>query len=239
MSTKLRLLYQDSDFVAVDKPAGFQVHPPEDPRHQVSKQRNCLHLLRNQLGTYVFPVHRLDRATSGVLLFALNAETARLLNQAFREHEVEKTYFAVVRGWVALEGHVDYALRSEQDPQVRKPSQTDFARVATVEFAEPVGRYTTARYSLVRISPLTGRMHQIRRHFAHVSHPLVGDSVYGDGAHNRFIEKRLGSKALLLKAYSLGFRHPRTGVQLKIRSRWDQPWHSVFDDFQICPHERP
>lgn len=230
-----RLLYQDESLVAIDKPAGFHVHPPEDPSHRISKNTNCLALLRDQLGTYVYPVHRLDRATSGVLVFALNSEAARLLAEQFSEQRAQKTYVAVTRGWVDLEGTIDHPLASEHDPAIRKESLTEFSRIATAELPLAVGRYSTARYSLVRVRPRTGRLHQIRRHFAFLSHPLIGDTVYGDGKHNQAFRGLLGGQALLLKSLQLEIAHPVTGEPLRIRSRWNHTWHQVFELFGACP----
>jgi tRNA pseudouridine65 synthase len=225
---ELRILYQDEHFVAFDKPAGFHTHPHTDPRHRVPQSRNCLAVARDQLGRYVYPVHRLDSATSGVLLFALGPEAASKLAEGFREGLIRKTYVAVTRGWTAEQGlHAD-----DLDD---KPSQTRFARIATVELPRPVGRYATSRYSLVRAEPLTGRHHQIRRHFTRASHPLVGDTTYGDGHHNLAMRETLGQAALMLKAYRVDFAHPLTGEPVRIHSLWNGVWQRAFDLFGACP----
>src|SRR5690242_9363282 len=112
-----RVLYQDDYLIAIDKPAGFHVHPPEDPRHQISPALNCLNVLRNQTQKYLYPVHRLDRATSGVLLFAFQSETARSLCEMFQQQEPTKTYYCVTRGWTTQEGVIDHPLRSENNPE--------------------------------------------------------------------------------------------------------------------------
>ncbi|MDR3607542.1 MAG: pseudouridine synthase [Oligoflexia bacterium] len=227
---EFRVLYQDQWLIAVDKPAGFQVHQPEDPRHRVSKSFDCLWLLRRQTGRYLYPVHRLDRATSGVLLFAFDAEAANRISEAFRERTVNKTYYCITRGWAPESGVIDHALTEGAD------SRTDFTTVARVELPYAVGqRYSTARYSLVRAEPVTGRMHQIRRHFAHLSHPLIGDTIYGDGHHNRFFREQLEVRALLLKAHSLELAHPINGSPLRFRSRWNSMWLKLFDLFGVCP----
>lgn len=232
-----RILHQDEALVAIDKPAGFHVHPPENGDHRIPRSTNCLALLRDQLGKHLYPVHRLDRATSGVLVFALEPEAAASLARAFREQEVTKTYFAITRGWTADEGLVDHPLKSEHAGMPPKDSRTSYLTVGKVELPWPVGDFRTARYSLVRVQPHTGRMHQIRRHFAHLSHPLIGDTVYGDGKHNRIFREKLGEKGLFLKAHTLEFRHPRTGARLRVQSRWNHLWHRAFDLFGICPCE--
>jgi tRNA pseudouridine65 synthase len=230
-----RILYQDDSFVAIDKPAGFHVHPPEDPRHLISQSWNCLYLLRKQLGSYLYPVHRLDRATSGVLLFGLKSETARRLCESFQNQKIKKTYYCVTRGWIKESGLIQHPLRSEHDPEIRLDAKTSYVGLAQLELPESVGKYPTARYSLVQIQPYSGRRHQIRRHMDHLAHPLIGDTVYGSGEHNRFFRERLGIQGLLLKAYSVELEHPQTGAPIRIVSRWNGLWHRVFDLFGFCP----
>jgi tRNA pseudouridine65 synthase len=222
----LRILYQDEWIVAVDKPAGFHVHPPEDTRFSIPDHLNCLKILRDQLGRWLYPVHRLDRATSGVLLFALSSEAARELSEKLQQQGMRKTYYCVVRGWVQEKGRVEH-------PLDEKPSVTEYDPLSRMELPFAVGRYPSARYSLMEVNLLTGRMHQIRRHFAHLSHPLVGDTVYGDGKHNQAFRDRLGIRQLLLKAYALELEH--RGSRLRLVSRWTQPWHRIFDLFGACP----
>jgi tRNA pseudouridine65 synthase len=225
---RFRILYQDNRLVAIDKPAGFQVHPPEDQRHRISNSLNCLHLLRKQIGTYLYPVHRLDGATSGVLLFALDQTMAAEIQRQFQEREISKTYFALVRGWVEGEGSI-------RAPLSGVPCETAFQCVGQTEFPVSWGAHSTSRYSLVAIKPLTGRMHQIRRHFAHIRHPLVGDTIYGDGKHNRFFRELVPGSRLYLKAYSLKLNHPDLSRPIKIAARWNHHWHQVFDHFGVCP----
>jgi tRNA pseudouridine65 synthase len=224
---EFRILYQDADLIAVDKPAGFQVHQPEDTRHRVSKQFDCLHLLRKQIEQYLYPVHRLDRATSGVLIFALNPEAAAKIAAGFQQKTIKKTYFCVTRGWVKPSGKIDRLIQE-------KEAETDFHNVAQIELPHAVGRYPSARYSLVQAEPLTGRMHQIRKHFSQISHPLIGDTIYGDHPHNVFFREKIGIKTLLLKAYSLELDHPVTGERLRIHSKWNPTWHQVFELFGVC-----
>ena len=201
----LTILYQDDHYVAVDKPSGIFVHPtrlgPREP--------NCMARLGRQLGRPVYTIHRLDRATSGVLLFALSSEAAREMCVLFEERRIQKEYLAVVRGFAPEAGRIDHPLRKEK----KKPAVeavTHYVRIGTVELQEPVGRHETARFSLVRAVPQTGRMHQIRRHMAHISHPVLGDTRYGDGAQNRFFRARFGMRRLALMASRLAFRHPYT-----------------------------
>lgn len=232
---QFRILYHDSSLIAIDKPAGFQVHPPEDPRRRISNDTNCLYLLRQQIGTYLYPVHRLDRATSGVVIYALESSAARELARQFQEKVVQKTYYAVTRGWISSDGEIDHPLKSEHDPEVRKEALTHYSPVSTVELPIASERHPTSRYSLVKVEPKTGRMHQIRRHFAHHSHPLIGDTIYGDGKQNRVFRELLNENALLLKAYSICIQHPVTQKPIFIHGKWNHLWHRVFDLFGTCP----
>ena len=238
MSTVFRILYQDPHYVAIDKPAGFHVHPPEDKAHRISKSVNCLALLRDQLGTYLYPVHRLDRATSGVLIFGLSSEAAKKLSESFTRQEVQKTYYCVTRGWILEKNRISRPLKSEQSSE--EPSYldsiTDINPLARIELPIAVGPYSSCRYSLVEVQPKTGRRHQIRRHLEHISHPLVGDTVYGRTEHNRIFKEHLGISGLLLKAYSLEFIHPFYNHSIRIISKWNGAWHRVFNLFGVCPY---
>ncbi|MDO3380202.1 tRNA pseudouridine(65) synthase TruC [Geoalkalibacter halelectricus] len=210
----LPILYRDDHMVAVHKPAGLLVHRSWiDPR----ETRFALQLVRDQIGRMVFPVHRLDKPTSGVLLFALNADAARMLGQTFARNEVEKTYLAVVRGVPSASGLIDHPLREEydrhDDPRARagkapQPALTRFRTLAAVELPFAVGRYPSSRYALVQASPETGRKHQLRRHFKHLCHPLIGDTKYGEGRHNRFFRERFDCRRLLLAAVEISLPHP-------------------------------
>ncbi|HAR42978.1 MAG TPA: pseudouridylate synthase [Bdellovibrionales bacterium] len=236
MAQQLRILYQDEQLVAVDKPAGFQVHPPENSEYSISAATNCLAILKKQLGRYLYPVHRLDRATSGALIYAFSSEAAARIQNQFQSGAVRKSYYAVVRGWTPDEGVIESPLQAEEDP-TPKTALTRYRTLKRVEMNIAVGKHPTSRYSLLEVRPETGRFHQIRRHFAHISHPLIGDSAHGDGKHNRVFREKLGANALLLKAYSLQLQHPQTGSPLLICSRWGGLWHRVFDLFGVCPYQ--
>lgn len=207
----LPILYQSENFIAIDKPAGLLVHrSPLDRR----ERRFALQLLRDQIGQEVFPCHRLDKPTSGVLLFALNKDALREAQAAFAEGRVEKTYQAVVRGWTDPEGIIDYALRPKTktpDGLVTGPPQdalTRYRRLATCELPIPLAPYSTARFSLVEARPETGRTHQIRRHLHHISHPVVGDTKHGKSAPNRIFRAHFNCHRLLLAATDLRLQLP-------------------------------
>jgi len=232
---KLEILYRDEHLVAVNKPSGLLVHRSEIDRHET---RFALQLVRDQLGQWVYPVHRLDRPTSGVLLLALDPEAARRLGEAFAAGAVEKTYLAVVRGIPTEEGVIDYPLTEELDRHSDRlarpdkgpqPAVTEFRRLATVELPCPVGRYPTSRYSLVEARPKTGRKHQLRRHFKHLFHPLIGDTKHGEGRHNRFFRDSYDCRRLLLAAVEITLPHPITGQPLRIGAPLEDSFAAVIE----------
>ena len=209
----LCVLYEDERLVAIDKPSGLVVHRSTQAHDSV----NCVSLLRRQLGRFVFAVHRLDRGASGVLLFALDREAGQALSAAFALRRVEKQYVALVRGYLPEHGVIDSPL-TDLGGACPQPAETRFTRLATVELAHPIKPHPTARYSLVRAEPLTGRTHQIRRHFAHLRHPIVGDVNHGDGEHNRLFRRLFGCRRLVLHAEQLTLPHPSTGKPLVIEA---------------------
>lgn len=221
----LEVLHRDESLVAVNKPSGILVH-----RTRIARDREfVLQRLRNQLGRHVYPAHRLDRATSGVLLFALDPETAGATATQFQAGDVKKDYLAVVRGYTEPMGLIEHAINSE-DSATRRHAVTRYQRLATVELDAPVGRYPTARYSLVAVRPETGRRHQIRRHFEHLSHPVIGDTTHGDGRHNRFFRERFGIHRLLLHAWRLELEHPQSGETLRIEAPLPAGFQGLLDD---------
>lgn len=222
MDESLEILYQDEYLVAVNKPAGLLVHRSPIDRRET---RFLLQLLRDQLGRRVYPIHRLDKPTSGVLVFGLSSEAANRTAEAFAGRQVSKKYLAVLRGYSAEQGTIDYPLRDEPDqraakapPAEARAARTDFRRLATAELPFPVGRYPTCRYSLVEARPLSGRRHQLRRHFKHLSHPIVGDTTHGNGPHNRFFRQQFGCHRLLLAATELALIHPYSGLPLTVQA---------------------
>jgi len=217
----LPILYRDERLVVVDKPSGLLVHRSPIDRHET---RFALQILRDQLGQRVYTVHRLDKGTSGVLAFGLNPDTAREYSAIFAQRSVVKTYVALVRGWPAVAGSIDRPLSAVEDeligPQSAEPreSRTAFRRIATFELPVRVDRYPTSRYALVELTPHTGRRHQLRRHLASESHPIVGDSTYGKGRHNRLFRDLFGVQRLLLACTCLEFIPPAAATTLRIEA---------------------
>lgn len=220
MPTPLDILYRDDWLVAIDKPAGLLVHRSDIDRHET---RFAVQLLRDQLGRRVYPAHRLDKGTSGVLLFAFDAETVRALARQFEDGTVAKTYLAVVRGWPPEAGSIDHALARKYDEYGRQlptaeaqPALTHYRRLATVELPVCVDHYPQTRYALVELRPETGRQHQLRRHMKHIGHPIIGDATHGKGVHNRFFQREFGCGRLLLACTRLEFRHPVGGQKIGV-----------------------
>lgn len=223
--------------MAIAKPPGMAVHRSE----QVHDRAPALQRLRDQLGQWVYPVHRLDRATSGVLLFALDPQTAGALGQRLRAREVDKRYLAVTRGFTPPRAEIERALRETPEGPAQ-PAHTSLRRLATVQLPIAVGRYPTARYSLVELRPHQGRSHQLRKHMAHLRHPIVGDVRHGDGRHNRLFREHFGARRLLLHARRLSLCHPHTDRPLNIEAPLDEQLGELLADLgwqeTLAEHER-
>jgi len=233
----LQILYQDAYLVAINKPSGLLVHKSPIDKHET---RFALQEVRELIGQYVYPVHRLDKPTSGVLLFALSKEVAQVLSNDFRENRVKKEYVAVVRGYVEEQGLIDHPLKQMLDTKAEKirgitkeeqEAQTYFETVAMVELSYAVGRYATARYSLVKLKPQTGRKHQLRRHMKHIHHHMIGDTKHGRGEHNKFFREKFGCHRLLLHAHNIKFIHPITEKCMNIFANYDSTFEQLFHTF--------
>jgi tRNA pseudouridine65 synthase len=235
VTTDPEILFQDGNYVAVNKPAGLLVHRSDLDRHET---RFALQLVRNRLGRHVFPVHRLDRPTSGVLLFAFSSEAASHAAALLESGGARKRYLAVVRGAARDEELIDYPLSDlpdrfeslpEEGAQRERSAVTRYRRLAAAELPFAVGPHPTARYSLLEVLPETGRRHQIRRHLKHVFHPIIGDTTYGDGRHNRLFRDLFGCGRLLLHAAGLSLPHPLTGELLTITAPLDEEYASLIE----------
>lgn len=237
-ANQIDIIYEDEFLVAINKEAGLLVH-----RSWLDKgeTRFAMQLTRDAVGCHVFPVHRLDRPTSGVLLFAKSSAVARSLTEAFTEHRVTKQYLAVVRGFMPEQGTVDYALSFKPDAiadkfaDLDKPPQeavTHWQSLAQVELPFAVSKkHDTSRYSLMRLTPETGRKHQLRRHMRHLFHHIVGDTSHGDGRHNRFFRTQYGCERMLLHAQTLALSHPVTGEPLLLKAELDNQWMRIMEEF--------
>lgn len=230
----LEIVYQDSDYVAINKPSGLLVH-----RSFLDKRETqfAMQMLRDQLGQHVFPVHRLDRPTSGVLLFALSSEAARAMNEVFIAGAIKKRYLAMVRGFAPASTWVDKPLKEELDKiadkfadQDKAPQQAQTQVNCLHQASLPIafGKYPSIRYSLVECFPKTGRKHQIRRHLNHLSHPIIGDVNHGDNKHNHFFIEHFGLRRLMLFATQLEFVHPYSKQTISISADLGEAALAVF-----------
>jgi len=233
----LEILYQDPYFVAINKPSGLLVHKSPIDRHET---RFALQIVRDQIGQYVYPIHRLDKPTSGVLLFALSSEIASAMSLQFRSSEVSKEYIAIVRGYTEEESMIEYPLKVLYDKKADRDSHknredqeavTEYKCLTTVELPYPVSRYPVARYSLLKLLPKTGRKHQLRRHMKHIFHPIVGDTKYGRGEHNQLFREKFDSHRLLLHANRLSFQHPITNKRVELEASLDEIFARLLQKF--------
>lgn len=212
--TPIQIIWEDDNFIAFSKPSGLLVH-----RSAISSDRVVMMThLRDLLGYQPYPIHRLDRPTSGLILFAKYKEGAQLMGQIFQERRVEKKYLAIVRGYVLEAGEINRPVKTPDDYGTVKvaEAQTLYTPLFTKEFPIPTGRYQTSRISLLLVSPQTGRPHQIRIHMDRINHPVVGDTRYGDSRYNYLFRDHFESHRLLLHSLSLNFTHPITKKQTRL-----------------------
>lgn len=215
----LPILHRCADLIAINKPHSLLVH-----RSPIAADASefAVQLLRNQLGQRVYPVHRLDRKTGGVLLFALDEAMNSTMQQQFMDGQVAKTYLAIVRGYTPDEQAIDYPLRRDEG-NGRGVMQEAYTMLKTLRRAEvniPFGKHLTSRYSFVELTPTTGRMHQLRRHMAHILHPIIGDRPHGCNKQNKLFLDQFGMNTMLLHARQIGFRHPVSAEEITIAAPW-------------------
>ena len=215
----LEIIYQDDHLIAINKPHGLLVH-----RSKIANDATefALQMLRDQIGRQVSPVHRLDRKTGGVLLFAFEKDVEIAMQKQFQEALVGKKYLAILRGYAPDQLDIDYPLAKENGNM--QEAFTSFVTLKRVEIEVPFGKHQTSRYSLVEATPKTGRMHQLRKHFAHIFHPIIGDRKHGCNKQNKFFKAQFEMTTMLLHASQLTFKHPVTGDEVNI----DANLHTEF-----------
>ena len=228
LNNAIEVVYEDDELLAVNKAAGLLVHKSKIANDETDF---LLDRIKEQAGANLYLVHRLDRSTSGVLLLAKSREIAGELGRLFMAREVTKKYLAVVRGWPAADGVVDYPLPGVRERGPRKPALTRWRTLATATVPIEMGRYPEQRYALVEAAPETGRYRQIRRHFHHISHHIIGDTSHGRGDHNRLWRVHFGMHRMLLHSWRLEFMHPVSGARLALTAKPDAVWHAVFERF--------
>ena len=224
----LEIIYQSDGLVAINKPHGLLVH-----RSGIAKDAKvfALQKLRDQLKRHVFLCHRLDRKTSGVLLFTTEMALNVVIQTAFRERKVNKTYFAIVRGYTDDEGEIDYPIG--ELGKVKQEAFTKFSTVKRYEIPLPNGKYNTSRFSLVKITPRTGRFHQIRKHFAHLRHPILGDRPHGCNKQNRLWKEHFDMTTMMLHAQSIEFSFK--GKSVEISADFSKEWTNVMRILEHYP----
>lgn len=224
----LEILYQDEDIVAINKPNGLLVHRTKLAAEE--QQHFAVQMLRDQIHQHVYPVHRLDRPTSGVLLMALSSEVAKTVKAQFDSHTISKVYLAVCRGYCPPTGIINEPLYNDRG--VLQEAETHYERLKTIEIPIQVAsRYETSRYSLVKVMPKTGRYHQIRKHFAKMRHYLIGDTKHGDLHQNRMFQDKLACHGLLLHAHSLTLQHPTNGKPLVLSAELPSHFDQLMGQF--------
>ncbi|HTI61334.1 pseudouridine synthase [Mucilaginibacter sp.] len=219
----LDILFRDEYLIAINKPHGLLVHKS---KIAADVEVFALQLLRDQVGQKVFPAHRIDRKTGGVLLFAFNKEIEIAMQKQFAENRVAKTYLAIVRGHTDDQGGVDYPLRKENG--TLQDAYTAYRTLKRAELDVPFGKHATSRYSLVEATPATGRMHQLRKHFAHIFHPIIGDRTHGCNKQNKLFKDKWEMETMLLHAHSIEFAHPVTGQQVTISAPLQPEFEQVM-----------
>ncbi len=227
----LQVLYLDAHMVAVHKPAGLPVHRGGLASRDVPA---LLQLLRDQIGQRLYPVHRLDQSTSGVMVFGLSPDIARQLQAQLEAGTVGKTYRALVRGVPPDEREVDRPLSGARG-QPERPAQTGIRTLARCEIAVACERFPSRRYALVEAVPRQGRFHQIRRHLAGINCPVIGDGAHGDHRHNKFIRGHLGIERMWLEAQRLALVHPVGGEYLDLHAAEDADWARMLQILDLRP----
>ncbi|MFM2392816.1 MAG: hypothetical protein RLZZ546_798 [Bacteroidota bacterium] len=214
---EFEILYRDEFFIAINKPYGYFVHKSS---FDATSSKIIMKLLRNQIGQYVYPVHRLDRKTTGVLLFALSQESLAEMNKSFQSRDIDKEYLAICRGYLQDEGEIDYALNG-------KDALTKYETIQKKEIDLPSGKFNTSRYSLVRFFPITGRTHQIRKHASHIFHPILADRPHGCNKQNKLWLETYNLNELTLHARSLSFIHPFLKNRILLKADFSSSFKQV------------
>lgn len=230
---KLRVVKESPSWVLIDKPAGFHTHPPENKSVRISPRWNALAILERQLGQELFPMHRLDRATSGLLLYSKDRAHNGELQAQFAGRTVRKNYFALVRGNLLGETLIDLALKAESG--FMQEARTEISPYLSFALPLPHPNGGDRVFTVVRADPVTGRFHQIRRHLAGLGFPIVGDNQHGDRKLNREFTALTGCRTLFLRCMGLEFFTPGTGELVATRARWGKEWHRLFELAGACP----
>lgn len=225
----LEIIFEDEYLICVCKPNNVLVHHAHHSRN-VADEDSLLQLILNQTGLKVYPIHRLDRKTSGIILLAKQKEYVSKFQELFTNNQIQKTYFGVVRGFSPDTKTIDSPVKG-RDANVHKDALTELRTLEKITLDIPVKPYDSSRYSLVELSPKTGRMHQLRVHSNKISHPLIGDAKYGDKNHDIMFDENFGWKNMFLHAGKLEFTHPFTSEELLLKATFPKDWIALFNKF--------
>lgn len=225
----LTICYEDTSILAVNKPNNILVHHSSMANNKTD-ELSLVQLLYNQINQHCFPIHRLDRKTSGIVLFAKKKEDVAKWQHLFITNNIQKEYYGIVRGYAPLKGVIDSPVKG-RDAKIHKSALTNYKRLATKELDIPVEPFDTSRYSLLALYPKTGRMHQLRVHLNKISYPLIGDPKYGDRFHNRMFANQLQYSNLFLHAKSLQFIHPDTKQLICVIADFPSDWLQICEKF--------
>lgn len=221
----LPVLYEDDDFIALIKPHNLLVHRTALSTDSIS----AVQIVREMTGRNVNPVHRIDRATNGILLFAKTREATKFASDQFMSHEVDKSYLAIIRGWPKEEkGLINSPVTTERGEN--QSAETLYQVLNKIELPIPSARFNTSRYSLIQAIPKTGRMHQIRRHMKRLCGPVIGDTQHGDGKHNRIFREKFNSHVLLLFAETLTFKNMNNKT-IHLKAPLPDSFKNIFTHF--------
>ena len=234
----INILYEDPFIIAVDKPNNMLVHHSKMANNQVT-EKSLVQLLQSQINKTVYPAHRLDRKTSGIVLFVKDKKNIPVFQKLFLNQSIEKIYFGIVRGFTPMEGIIDSPVKG-RDAHKHKEALTHYEQITTYEVPIPVQPYATSRYSLIKLTPKTGRLHQLRIHLNKISHPLIGDPKYGDRFHNRMFEQEFNQSNLFLHAQFLSFTHPMSLKTITLKSAFPEHWlHAIEKLNSYKPSHNP
>ncbi|MEE9407475.1 MAG: pseudouridine synthase [Polaribacter sp.] len=226
----LEIIFEDEYIICVNKPNNMLVHHAHHSRN-VADETSLLQLILEETGLKVYPIHRLDRKTSGIILLAKETVHVSKFQDLFTNDAIQKTYYGIVRGYSPTYKIIDSPVKG-RDANVHKKALTHLKTLAQITLDIPVKPYDSSRYSMLELSPKTGRMHQLRVHTNKISHPLIGDPKYGDKNHNIMFEENFKCVNMFLHAGKLEFKHPFTAEELILKAPFPTDWIALFEEFK-------
>lgn len=226
----IETLFEDEFILAIHKPNNILVHHSVMANNQL-EEKSLVQLLQINFGVKYYPIHRLDRKTSGIILFAKQKEYVKNFQQLFIENKIQKTYYGLVRGFISDKGIIETPVKG-RDSNTYKDALTHYKKIESFEIPIQVGPYQNSRYSLVMLMPKTGRLHQLRIHMNKINHPLIGDPKYGDRFHNRMFEREFNHKSMFLHSKTLKFKHPFTNIVHQLEVDFPENWNKVIDQLK-------